>query len=195
VNLFKRLKVVSPITGRQIIVSPQRERHTVLTGLAMLGCNSKEIAANAGHADPRSCEPYVDASIDHFQRMERLVGEAFIPIADRFLGKVIRENQDRTAYNDPNAVLRDRSMTGVGSCQIGGCGAITSGVAPVACYTCRKFRAWKNAPHEAILASLRDQQQTLHEAGHAEVADTKTATIVAVEDLIEAIKKQELNNG
>jgi integrase len=71
---FKKLGVISPLTGEPILVNPRRERHTVLTSLAMNGCNSAEIAANAGHADLRSCEAYVEASVDHFQRMERLVG-------------------------------------------------------------------------------------------------------------------------
>ncbi|RWR25161.1 site-specific integrase [Sinirhodobacter populi] len=135
---FERLQVVSPITGRTISVTPTRERHTVLTGLAMQGCTATEIAANAGHSDPTSSLAYIDASIQHFQRMERLVGEAFIPLADRFLGKVIREHDDQRAHDDPDSVVRGRDLTGVGSCVDGSCGAIAAGVAPLACYECRK---------------------------------------------------------
>lgn len=193
--VFDCLSVISPITGRRMNVNPTRERHTVLTGLAMLGCNALEIAANAGHANPESCETYVDASIDHFQRMERLVGEAFIPLADRFLGKVVRQQSDEAAQQHPEAVLRGKDMAGVGSCETGGCGAIDAGVAPVACYTCRKFRAWADAPHESILVALLEQQRGLNEAGHAEVAETKTATIVAISDLLEAINGMETENG
>lgn len=195
VRAFDCLSVISPITGRKLNVNPTRERHTVLTGLAMLGCNALEIAANAGHVDPNSCEAYVDASIDHFQRMERLVGDAFIPLADRFLGKVVRQQNDQASQQDPDAVLRDKDMTGMGSCGTGGCEAIDAGVAPVACYTCRKFRAWADAPHENILAALLEQQRGLNEAGHAEVAETKTATIVAISDLLEAINGMETENG
>jgi integrase len=186
-KIFKFLDVVSPITGRTINVNPTRERHTVLTGLAMMGCSAQEIAINAGQATPESCQPYVDASIDHFQRMERLVGEAFIPIADRFLGKIIQEERDQTAVETPESILRGKDLTGVGSCEAGGCGAISAGVAPIACYTCRKFRAWADAPHENILAALIKQQRDLNAAGHSEVAETKTATIVAITDLLEAI--------
>lgn len=188
------LGVISPLTGELIVVNPRRERHTVLTALAMNGCNSAEIAANAGHTDLRSCEAYVEASIDHFQRMERLLGEAFIPVADRFLGTVVRQESDAKAADDPDAVLLNREMTGVGSCQIGGCNAVEAGVAPVACYTCRKFRAWADAPHEALLEALLDDQEKLLAEGHAEVAETKTATIVAITDLLDAIKLREGKN-
>lgn len=194
-KLFARLAVVSPITGRIMVVNPQRERHTVLTGLAMNGCNALEIAANAGHSSPESCQAYVDAGIDHFQRMERLVGEAFIPIADRFLGKVVREAKDLTAKNDPDAVLRDKDLIGVGSCGIGGCQAVEAGVAPIACYTCRKFRAWAEGPHEALLGALLARQSELIAEGHAEMAETSTATIVAITDLLEAIQQRENADG
>lgn len=193
--IFMRLHVISPITGRVISVSPTRERHTVLTGLAMQGCTATEIAANAGHSDPTSCLPYIDASIQHFQRMERLVGEAFIPLADRFLGKVIREHDDQRAHDDPDSVVRGRDLTGVGSCTDGGCGAIAAGVAPLACYECRKFRAWADAPHEYILGQLIAEQHDLIEAGHPDVAETKTSTIVAITDLLEAIRVREVANG
>lgn len=195
VRVFKQLGVISPITGRPMVVSPTRERHTVLTGLAMLGCTTDEIAANAGHASPASCQPYVDASIDHFQRMEKLIGEAFIPLADRFLGRVVREQQDQTAQGNPDGVLLSKDFTAVGSCETGGCGAIEAGVAPVACYTCRKFRAWADAPHETILAALLDQQRELIQAGHNEVAETKTATIIAITDLLETIGTKGFKNG
>ncbi|PTR06940.1 hypothetical protein C8J28_1451 [Cereibacter azotoformans] len=194
-KIFARLAVVSPLTGRVMVVNAQRERHTVLTGLAMNGCNALEIAANAGHSSPESCQAYVDAGIDHFQRMERLVGEAFIPIADRFLGKVVREAKDRKAQQDPDAVLRDTNLTGVGSCEIGGCRAVEAGVAPVACYTCRKFRAWAEGPHEALLVNLLARQSEFIEAGHSEVAETRTATIVAITDLLEAIRQREAADG
>ncbi|MER2510408.1 MAG: hypothetical protein ABTQ27_16885 [Amaricoccus sp.] len=193
-GIFKKLGVISPLTGEPIVVNPRRERHTVLTSLAMNGCNSAEIAANAGHVDLRSCEAYVEASIDHFQRMERLVGEAFIPIADRFLGTVVRQEADTKAAADPDAILLNREMAGVGSCQIGGCNAVEAGVAPVACYTCRKFRAWADAPHEALLEALLTDQERLLAEGHAEVAETRTATIVAISDLLEAIKLREGKN-
>jgi len=161
----------------------------------MQGCTASEIAANAGHSSPESCIPYIDATIEHFQRMERLVGEAFIPIADRFLGKVIREQEDRNAQSDPNAVLRGKDLTGVGSCELGGCGAIAAGVAPLACYECRKFRAWDDAPHERILEWLYSEQSELMQAGHSDVAETKTSTILAITDLLEAINARKVSNG
>lgn len=187
---FRGLSVTSPLTGKVIVVNPRRERHTVLTSLAMNGCTAEEIAANAGHKHPESCRSYVDASIDHFQRMESIVGDAFIPIADRFLGKVVRSERDDVAATNPASILRDRALEAVGSCAVGGCGAVDAGAAPVACYSCWKFRAWEDGPHQELRDLLLEEQALLREAGHAEVAETRTATIVAIDDLLEDIRNR-----
>lgn len=190
-DVFAMLSVKSPITGEIIHVNPRRERHTFLTQLAMNGCGALEIAANAGHASPQSCEAYVDASIDHYQRMERLVGEAFIPMADRFLGNVTNSEDD---ISEQHSHIYSEDMNEVGSCASGGCDAIDAGVAPFACYSCRKFNAWADAPHEDLLNMLIEEQALLNEQGHGAVAETKTQTIVAITDLLEAIRQRGNSN-
>lgn len=190
VRIFQELSIVSPITGEVIEGTPRRDRHTYLTMLAMDGCTKEQIAANAGHSNPNSCEVYVEASTDHFQRMESIVGAAFVPVADRFMGRVIAREQDEQAKKDADSVLLDRRMTSVGSCEVGGCHAIEAGVAPVACYTCRKFRAWEEAPHAVLLDELEQERETLVKQGHHAVAQTKTPSIIAISDLMQAIHER-----
>jgi hypothetical protein len=156
----------------------------------MNGCTAEEIAANAGHSEPTSCERYVNATIDHFQRMESHVGSAFIPIADRFLGTVVSSERDNNAARDPDAVLMTEDLEAVGSCSDGDCQAIAANAAPVACYTCRKFRAWADAPHTALLEALEERRRSLLDAGHDEVAETLTPTIAALHDLLEALHER-----
>lgn len=186
VRTLQGLAVLSPITGRIITGHPHRDRHTYLTMLAMNGCTADEIAANAGHSSSKSSEAYVHAAIDHFQRMEKFVGAAFIPVADRFLGAVTTRAKDSHA-DDP---IIDAHASGVGSCQIGGCIAIEAGVAPLACYTCRKFRAWADAPHADLLEMLIEDVERLRAEGHATVADTRLPTIIAIGDLLERIRQE-----
>jgi integrase len=186
-RVMERLEVVSPITGHIIHGYPRRDRHTFLTMLALRGCSAEEIAANAGHINATSCQAYVDASIDHFQRMEKLVGAAFIPVADRFIGTVSE------SHNDPNSedAIWSEQAEGLGSCKAGGCNAIESGVAPLSCYTCRKFHAWADAPHADLLEYLLEEVDRLKVSGHEVVAETKTSTIVAIGDLLERIRQNQ----
>lgn len=190
VKVFKRLQIISPITGKVIEGTPRRDRHTYMTMLAMDGCTAEEIAANAGHSDPSSCEVYIEASTDHFQRMESIVGAAFVPVADRFMGRVIAEEHDEQARRDQGSILFDRELNSVGSCSVGGCNAIEAGVAPIACYTCRKFRAWEDAPHAVLLDALEKERESLVTQGHHAVAQTKTSTIIAISDLMQAIHER-----
>ena len=186
------LDVRSPFTGEVMTVNPRRERHTYL---ALHGCTPDEIAANAGHVKPTSCEAYVDASIDHFQRMESIVGDLFVPIADRFLGTVTDSASDANAARNPDAILQTEELDEVGSCRVGGCGAVDAGMAPIACYTCRSFRAWADAPHRSLLQHLVEEQDRVLADGHAAVADTRIATIVASVDVLEAIHVRAVGDG
>lgn len=181
---MERIRAISPISGELILGTPKRDRHTFLTHLAMNGCTAEEIAANAGHTKVASCTPYVDASIDHFQRMENLLGAAFVPIADRFVGNVVSREKDAHAED----AIIDEAATGVGSCSDGGCNAIETGAAPLACYSCRKFRAWADAPHADLLDMLIAQQERLRSLGHDAIAETTTSTIIAISDLLERIR-------
>lgn len=190
IRVFERLKIRSPITGKIMIGNTRRERHTHLTMLAMNGCTKEQIAANAGHSNPNSCRVYIQASTDHFQRMESIVGASFVPVADRFMGRIVAGENDEQAQRDKNSILHDNELTSVGSCDAGGCNAIEAGVAPIACYTCRKFRAWQDAPHALLLDQLEQERKRLIENGHSSVAQTKTATIVAIADLMQAIHEK-----
>ena len=182
---IKQLGIISPITGEELELNPNRERHTFATQLAMNGATADEIAINMGHSSNTSCEAYIDATIDHFQSLERHVGQHFVPIADRFLGKVVKSANDTAEFE-----LYNDDFEGVGSCSTGGCEAVESGVAPQACYVCRKFNAWSDGPHEELLQRTIHEQQKLLDEGHAEVAETKTNIIIASTDLIEAIRQK-----
>jgi len=123
--------------------------------------------------------------------MESAVGAAFIPVADRFMGRILpSEDADEKATSNPAAKIHDKYLSGVGSCHVGGCNAIESGAAPFACYTCRKFRAWANAPHIQLLDLLDREYRQLIASGHQTVAQTKIQTIVAISDLLEAIRQR-----
>lgn len=185
VKAMKKLKVISPVYDRKMTLNPRRERHTYATQLAMNGATAAEIAINLGQSVAASCEPYIDATIGHFQSIEAAVGEHYIGVGDRFLGKVIPKSDCKHQFD-----LMNDQFVSVGACSANGCNAVEAGVAPIACYTCRKFNAWEDGPHEAILERLLVEQKTLNESGHPEIAETKAATIIAVSNLLAAIQEQ-----
>lgn len=182
-NAMNRLEIISPIYECKMVLNPRRERHTFATHLAMNGASAAEIAVNLGHSSMQSCEAYIDATIGHFQSIEATVGEHYVGIGDRFLGAVTPGDRDHYEFK-----LMNEQFEAVGSCRSGGCEAVDAGVAPIACYTCRKFNAWEDGPHAEILSLLLAEQKGLADSGHSAVAETKTSTILAICNLLDAIQ-------
>lgn len=185
-SIFERIGPVSPCDGEMIFGTPKRDRATVGTYLAMMGCSESEIAAVLGHSKAGSCRPYVKAGIDHHQRMEKLLGEEFIPISDRFLGRLV----ERTSESTNKVEILNSDAEPVGTCGGTSCNAIGAGAAPLACYTCRKFNAWSDGPHESLLEEVLSEQRKLFAAGHEGVAGTLTVSVLAIRDLIERIDNE-----
>ena len=188
---MRRLNLVSPLTGEKIHNNPRRERHTYATHLAMNGADAAEIAINLGQSSASSCEPYIDATVSHFQSIENSVGTHYIAVGDRFIGNVMSQDKDPNEFRIVNS-----KSDNVGTCSASGCGAIDAGVAPFACYICRKFNAWEDGPHQEILDELLKEQVSRRKSNHADFAETTTDTIIAITDLIERInQRQEVPNA
>ena len=178
------LNTISPLTGEKMKLNPRRERHTYATHLAMNGAPAEEIAVNLGQTHAGSCQPYIDATIGHFQSIENVVGAHYVAVGDRFIGNVVSENKDSNEF-----IIVNDKLSNVGSCGSNGCSAVDCGVAPLACYTCRNFNAWEEGPHQEILDTLLEEQINRRKDNHAELAETTTNTIIAINDLIERIKQ------
>nr|WP_321979784.1 site-specific integrase [uncultured Cohaesibacter sp.] len=178
------LNAISPLTGEKMKLNPRRERHTYATHLAMNGAPAEEIAVNLGQTHAGSCQPYIDATIGHFQSIENVVGAHYVAVGDRFIGNVVSENKDSNEF-----IIVNDKLSNVGSCGSNGCSAVDCGVAPLACYTCRNFNAWEEGPHQEILDTLLEEQINRRKDNHAELAETTTNTIIAINDLIERIKQ------
>ncbi|SFK95746.1 hypothetical protein SAMN04488518_112130 [Pseudovibrio ascidiaceicola] len=90
-----------------------------------------------------------------------------------------------------SSLLHDAELTEIGSCEAGGCNALETGAAPFACYSFRKFRIWADAPHVLLLDYLIEEQNRLQDQGHSAEAETLTQPIIAISDLLEAIRIRE----
>jgi hypothetical protein len=70
--------------------------------------------------------------------------------------------------------------------------------APIACYTCRNFEAWIDAPHEKLLEHLLAKRERLLKTSGQRVASINDRTIVAIQavmDECERIRDEEGFNG
>jgi hypothetical protein len=57
--------------------------------------------------------------------------------------------------------------------------------APIACYTCKSFKAWLDGPHEAVLHHLIKERERLLETSGKRIASVNDRTILAVAAVIQ----------
>jgi hypothetical protein len=105
------------------------------------------------------------------------------PIAQAFCGELIDDESHATRANDPTSRIRDpESLETLGNC--GRYGFCTE-CAPVACYTCRRFQPWVDAPHERILDALLVKREKVHRlTGDLRIASVADRTILAAADVV-----------
>jgi hypothetical protein len=118
------------------------------------------------------------------------MNQSLMPYAKAFAGKVVK-NESEANKETPNAT---RIPCHEKDCDVGSCGtsAFCTDYAPVACYLCRKFRPWAEAPHYLVLEWLIDERDRLiKESGDMTIVAVNDRAIIAVKQVMD--KCQEFN--
>lgn len=172
-GVIGRLNVYSERTRKALEVSPVRLRRTLATRAAREGYGVLTIAELLDHSDTQSAAVYTENVPEHVDAINRAVAEQLAPIAQAFAGILIDHEREAKRGNDLSSRVRsDSSGDGVGSCgHYGFCNAF----APIACYTCRNFQPWLDAPHEEVLESLLAKREEI-------IKRTNDLTMAAVND-------------
>jgi integrase len=179
-----KISPISPRTYEPMHLVVGRFRDTIGTRAAQEGYGELVIAEILGHIDTQNVGVYVAVIPEIAQRLDKILAKDLAPIANAFLGKVLLKESDATRAGDPTSYIIDykHSKKGVGSC---GTTYDCKFNAPVACYTCRNFEAWIDAPHEALLESLISERDRLLKTSGQRVATINDQTIVAIQAVID----------
>jgi len=154
-RVVARLNVRSERTGEMLRVFPLRLRRNVATRAARQGFGSIVIAELLDHSDDQNARVYTENVPEHVDAINAAVARQLAPLAQAFCGMLVDHESDALRGADISSRIRTDSGEAVGSCgQFGFCGAH----APIACYTCRAFQPWLDAPHEALLESLIEER-------------------------------------
>lgn len=198
VRIFKKLKVTSERTGKKIKASPTRFRRTIGTRAAMEGHGELIIADLLDHSDIQNVGVYVEATPEIIERIDKALALQLAPMAQAFMGTIIEDESKAKRGDDPASRIRSPHIAtpkggGVGTCgKYGFCGAY----APIACYTCRKFQAWLDGPHEIVLEELiSKRERTLEQTGDERIAFVNDRTILAVADVVQKCKEIKLKGA
>ena len=190
-QVFEQMSVTSHRTGKQMRITPQRFRYTLATRMAMDGEGELVIAAGLDHTRTGDVKVYTKCVPEIIERLDLALAEELAPLADAFNGKIVERPTVIEPEDTANLVRYpklDPKTGGIGKC--GGCGEC-NGMVPIACYVCRHFQAWSDAPHAEVLRDLLDEQQrTLEETGDERIAYANENVVRAVAQVV--VKCREL---
>lgn len=184
-KVLDRLHVMSERTGKPLHITSVRFRRTVGTRAAIEGHGELVIAELLDHTDTQNVGIYVESTPEIIDRIDRAVAFRLAPLAQAFAGVIITDESESPYPGDPSHRVCDprfdQSMKPLGSC---GKHGFCNSMAPIACYTCRSFHPWLDAPHEAVLNYLIAERERLLTSSDIRIASINDRTILAVTEVI-----------
>jgi len=186
-TVFSTLYVQSHRTGEQMYIKPQRFRYTLGTRAAMEKNSVLVIAEILDQSDTQNAYVYVKCVPEIIHELDKALAMEMAPFAAAFAGKIVVNDKDAKRSDDPSSLIRypkrKPGTDGIGRC--GGCGDC-NGMVPVACYVCRNFQAWLDAPHEEVLNDLlAERQKILEETGDERIAFANDNVIFAISQVVQ----------
>jgi len=177
--IIAKLQITSERTGKLLKTTGYRFRYTLGTRAAREGAGVLTIATLLDHSDTQNTKVYVSNIPEHAATISEIMNGSLMRYASAFQGEVV-ESEDSVLSAVPGA---QRIRTSDSSDNVGSCGTNTMchDYAPVACYTCPKFKAWRDAPHHLILKWLLDERERIvEETNDLEIAAINDRAIYAV---------------
>jgi integrase len=170
-----RLNIKSPRTGEPLKVTTRRLRYTFASKMVRMGTPARELAELLDHTDTQQVQVYYKADSRFVERLDATIAEHIGPTVRAFMGEIV-ERQSRTVDLIP---FRDLP-------ELGQCGAsfICGLSAPKNCYSCSKFKAFKDGAHGVVLESLVNERNQLLQAGSERMAQQFDSTILAVGEVV-----------
>lgn len=183
------LNIVSERTGKLLHITPNRFRHTIGTNAAREGYGARVIAEILDHTTDVVAGTYTKNTPDIVERLDRALAMQLAPLAQTFVGVIIKGENDATRKDDPSSRISN------GNSNLGSCGrfGFCSASAPIACYTCQQFQPWLNAPHEDVLTHLlRERERIMQVTGDKRIASVNDRLILAVTEVIQRCEEQNI---
>lgn len=141
--------------GNPLEATTRRFRYTFASRMVNNGASRAAVADALDHTDLQNVPVYWEIHSDIVEHLDRAMAMALAPFAQAFAGIVWEEADavrgdekgSRRFLVDPKA----RRFEPVGTC---GSFSFCNITAPYACYTCIKFQAWMDGPHDEVLSQL-----------------------------------------
>jgi hypothetical protein len=139
---------------------------------------------------------YFETRASQVNRLDAAVALKLAPIADAFMGRIVRSESEAVNGDDPSKRIPwyrrhperlPEKAGNLGTCGSGPCSLF----APISCYTCQRFQPWQDGPHRDVLDQLCAERE-LRQADKLDPQMVKIhdATILAVAAVVIACEGQ-----
>jgi len=183
-DVIGKLEIISERTGKKIEITGYRFRYTLGTRAAREGAGVLTIAKLLDHSDTQNTKVYVANIPEHAAKISAIMNNSLMRYANAFQGEIV--DSEKEVFSTIPGALRIRASDN--SCSVGSCGttAMCHDYAPVACYICPKFKAWRDAPHHEILKWLLDERdRIIRDTNDLQIAAINDRAIIAVTQVIQ----------
>jgi len=183
---------VKDIDGRALHTNVRRFRYTHATRMKNNGASQEAIADALDHSDLQHVSVYWDVGSDIVEHLDRALAMSLAPRAQAFAG-IVKNEESAVRGNEKGSrrYLADPATKRVEP--VGTCGSFSfcNITAPYACYTCVRFQAWSDGPHEEVLAQLLHSREKRFAQGlDLKIVGIEDALIVAVAGVILRIEQE-----
>lgn len=152
-----RMKLVSPLTDKQLRLTPRRLRYTFACNMARQGASRAALAEMLDHTDTQHVGVYFELFDDMVPMLDKALAYKAGKVIQWFSGEIIDSYDDAVNGDDPSKRL---FFVGENNPQeqieIGVCGnkPLCHLDPPYSCYLCPKFQPYRHASHERVLEIL-----------------------------------------
>lgn len=190
-NFVFRHRIVTPLTGALLHLSPRRLRYTLATNLVKDGATRRQLAQILDHTDLQHVQVYFDLAGDIVELLDKALVGPYAQILRFFKGDFIERGRNAVNEEDVGKHIPFVYVEGSPDIDLGVCGkhSLCALHPPYSCYKCPKFQAYLDADHESVLVHLMNEREEKFQSTDQRIAGQLDEIIFAVAQVVEKCKE------
>lgn len=191
----KAAGLISPRTGKPLMITARRFRFSIATHMAEEGASLFHIAEVLDHSDTQNVRVYVETSSSITDLVATATDSALEPLVRRFQGKVIdsshRSQDPVIPASAPHLGIDHMDVGGIGLCGLDFSEGPCRLLPPISCYLCPSFAALSDGPHDQMLKSIERFLERGKRTNDKRILMQLEDVLVGIQQVITTIKAEQ----
>jgi hypothetical protein len=184
--------LISPRTGKPLMITARRFRFSIATHMAEEGASLFHIAEVLDHSDTQNVRVYVETSSSITDPVANATDSALEPLVRRFQGKIIDSSRrSHRPASAPCLGIDHMDVGGIGLCGLDFSEGPCRLLPPISCYLCPSFAALSDGPHDQMLNSIERFLAGGERTNDKRILMQLEDVLAGIQQVITAIKAQQ----